>query len=345
MRSLRPALSLRSALTGILLGCVALLFTSLPAEAVSKSQEGDPTPEADHRTTDCKECHLDVAESWAHSPHAHALDDPAFQERWLGMGQPDDCLLCHTTNFQQTSGEYTSGGVDCEACHGQIPEDHPPAAVPILADTDYCGICHTTTLTEWRLTGHAGSGVGCADCHDPHSQNALFEDPDEMCVNCHREDMGPYLEDLHIQKDIGCVDCHALVIPPDPIPEDGIVPTGHSFTITPATCVACHTDSLHAGFTLPGYENGARAASEARANGETESASEPASASPRPLEVQLQSLENQLATTQAALASRGLSLLFQGGMVGIALGGTTAWLVAHNARRRRGTEGSDEPEA
>ena len=46
--------------------------------------------------------------------------------------------------------------------------------------------------------------------------------------------MEDYLNDLHVQKDIGCVDCHALVIPPDVAPDDGIVPTGHSFNITPA---------------------------------------------------------------------------------------------------------------
>ncbi len=81
-----------------------------------------------------------------------------------------------------------------------------------------------------------------------------------MCMNCHEDTMGDYLEDLHIEKGIGCVDCHALVIPPEEMPEDGIVPTGHAFTITTATCIACHTDTLHAGFSLPGYENGAKAA-------------------------------------------------------------------------------------
>jgi hypothetical protein len=131
--------------------------------------------------------------------------------------------------------------------------------------------------------------------------------------------MGPYLEDLHIQKGIGCVDCHALVIPPETPPADGIVPTGHGFTLTAQTCVACHTDTLHAGFALPGYEHGAANA----AADETPAAAAPI-ATPVP----------QTAGTgevlEAAQASRTLSALFQGSLVGLVLGGSTAWLVARN---------------
>ena len=173
------------------------------------------------------------------------------------------------------------------------------------------------------------------DCHDPHSQQALFAEPDDLCITCHEESMGDYLEDLHIQEGIGCVDCHALVIPPEVPPVDGIVPTGHSFTLTPATCVACHTDALHAGFSLPGYEHGA-AAAVAAANGEAvdepiafeEEVSEPV----RVVEL---TPEQKVQTLEAALASRNVALLFQGGVLGLMLGGSTAWFVANNVRQRR----------
>ncbi len=295
---------------------------------------------ASQTADDCRECHLDIDDHWSHSPHAHAFDDSFFQERWSGMGEPGECLVCHTTNYQQTTGDYSAAGVSCEACHAGTPENHPPEPVPILADTEYCGICHTTTLGEWRLTGHAGAMVGCMDCHDPHSQQALFEVSDDLCINCHEQDMGPYLEDLHIQKDIGCVDCHKLVIPPEEIPEDGIVPTGHSFTITPATCVACHTDALHAGFSLPGYEEGAKGTQET-----TEAGVEP---SPEMQKTEIspgarsEQLERDLETTRAALASRSMTFWFQGGVVGLVLGGTTAWIVANNVRRGRKERDDDE---
>ena len=151
--------------------------------------------------------------------------------------------------------------------------------------------------------------------------------------------MGNYLEDTHHQKGIGCVDCHALVIPPEHEPVDGIVPTGHTFTITPATCVACHTDALHAGFSLPGYEHGAAAASEAAGEGE---AAEPADAetiqvadtTAAAIEM---SPEQRIQTLEASLASRNMALLFQGAIVGLVLGGSTAWLVAQNMKRNRTT--------
>jgi predicted CXXCH cytochrome family protein len=303
---------------------VLLLLASLacaaPALAAPLPQDAAPTEAALPSGTpppDCAECHLDVSASWSASPHAHAFDDPAFQEQWQSQGEAGDCLACHTTGYSAATGAYAVAGVHCEGCHGPAVAGHPPAAAPVRADTDYCGTCHTTTLHEWRVTGHAAEGVGCMDCHDPHSQQALMPAPDDLCLNCHKDDMGAYLEDLHIQKGIGCVDCHALVIPPETPPADGIVPTGHGFTLTAQTCVACHTDTLHAGFALPGYEHGAAAA-----KAET------------PVPVLTPTAVPQTTgagdVLEAAQASRTLSALFQGSLIGLVLGGSTAWLVARN---------------
>jgi predicted CXXCH cytochrome family protein len=308
---------------------------------VSGSSAQEATPAAEPligEARDCQECHLDVAAHWSESPHAHAFDDAVFHERWMGLGEPGECLVCHTTGYVQSTGEFAAGGIQCSACHGQAPENHPPEPVEIRADTEYCGVCHTTTLGEWRLTGHSTAGVGCSACHDPHSQQALFAEPDDLCLNCHEEEMGDYLEDLHVQKGIGCVDCHALVIPPEEEPVDGIVPTGHTFTITPATCVACHTDALHAGFSLPGYEHGAKAAN---GNGEAEAAGDATGAetiaaadTAAALEAVGPSAEQRIQMLEASLASRNMGLLLQGALVGLVLGGATAWLVAQNMRKR-----------
>ncbi len=331
-------------IAGLIVGLLSFLLT-IPLAAAPPAQEATPAAEPGAglagEARDCQECHLDVAAHWSQSPHAHAFDDEVFHERWLGLGEPGECLVCHTTGYVQSTGEFAAEGIQCSACHGTAPENHPPAPVEIRADTEYCGICHTTTLGEWRLTGHSTAGIGCSSCHDPHSQQALFEEPDDLCLNCHADSMGDYLEDLHVQQGIGCVDCHALVIPPDEEPVDGIVPTGHTFTITPATCVACHTDALHAGFSLPGYEHGAKAA-----NGDdaTEAAGDetgaeiiavsdttaPAPAGP--------SAEQRIQTLEASLASRNMGLLLQGAIVGLVLGGSTAWLMAQNVRRRQHRE-------
>jgi predicted CXXCH cytochrome family protein len=317
------------------------LFQDTPEPETAPST--DPHAEGlPGEAADCQECHLDVASHWSTSPHAHAFDDEVFQERWMGLGEPGECLVCHTTGFVQSSGEFAAEGIQCAACHGDAPENHPPAPVDIKADTEYCGICHTTTLGEWRLTGHSTAGIGCSACHDPHSQQSLFEEPDDLCLNCHEQDMGDYLEDSHHQKGIGCVDCHALVIPPDPVPVDGIVPTGHTFTITPATCVACHTDALHAGFSLPGYEHGAAAANGGDEAAEGEEAAEGGEAETIAVadttaaeEATELSPEQRIQALEASLASRNMALLFQGAIVGLVLGGSTAWLVSQNMKRNR----------
>jgi predicted CXXCH cytochrome family protein len=318
--------------SGLGVGLLALLLSVGQATAQPAAQQPSPTP----APRDCSLCHLDIADHWSSSPHAHAFDDETFQQWWQGAGQPGECLACHTTGYLASSRTYQGEGVTCEGCHGEALPDHPPAIIPVRADTEYCGVCHTTTLGEWRQTGHAMEDVGCSDCHDPHSQKALFPVADDLCINCHREDMGDYLEDLHVQKGIGCVDCHALVIPPETAPEDGIVPTGHTFTISPATCVACHTDALHAGFALPGYENGAVAAGEVSAAPDAPAASLLAS-----VESGL-SPEQRLQALETSVASRSLTSLMQGGIVGLVLGGSTAWLVARNARRGHPEEPHEE---
>jgi predicted CXXCH cytochrome family protein len=310
----------------------AMQLTSTPL-----SDDASTSSRSDSQKT-CAECHLDVEHAWSASSHAHAYADKAFSDRWNSLGKPGECLACHATNYQSTTSTFTAEGVQCEACHGENVEAHPPAVVLIKADTEYCGACHTTTLGEWRLTGHSTAGVGCMDCHDPHSQKPLFEDPDDMCLNCHKEEMGAYLEDLHIQKGIGCVDCHALVIPPDPLPENGIVPTGHSFTITTSTCVACHTDSLHAGFALPGYENGAKAAEGSPTEPGEAQPTDSASAA-KPHEAESLTSEQRVQALEASLASSRFSSLFQGGLIGLVLGGLTIYYVGRNRRQSPIEEG------
>jgi predicted CXXCH cytochrome family protein len=318
---------------GILVAACVMLVTV----GIAGAQEA--TPPAPPETPACTECHLDITDAWSHSPHAHAFDDPAFQEWWEGHGETGECLSCHTTGYQSTTRSFLVEGIACEACHGSSQSDHPPAVVPVKADTEYCGSCHTTTLAEWRQTGHSIEDVGCTDCHDPHSQKALFEVADDLCINCHKGDMGDYLEDLHVKQGIGCVDCHALVIPPETPPEDGIVPTGHTFTITPATCVACHTDALHAGFALPGFENGAGETAEGEPTPEVEAATL--------LTVAESSLspDQRIQALETALASQNVTTLMQGGIVGLVLGASTAWFMAHNVRRRSTEEKDAEEES
>ncbi|MCJ7734841.1 MAG: hypothetical protein MUP11_09860 [Anaerolineales bacterium] len=328
-RKVSPAL-----VSGLIVGLLALFLYTGIVSAAPNAQGEDP-PEEILTDNDCVKCHRDVAGDWSPSPHAHAYDDPVFQEQWIGLGSPDTCLSCHTTNYNSSTGEYETEGVSCQSCHGTVTTNHPDKVVPTIVDTYYCGSCHTTTLSEWRSTGHASGNVDCMDCHNPHNQKPLFANPDDLCINCHRDGMGDYLNDLHVQQNIGCVDCHALVISPDVAPDDGIVPTGHGFTISPQTCVACHTDALHAGFTLPGYENGASGTNTIHSAEESEGA-ETEGAQPRTDTAQESDLTDpqRIQTLETALASSRISNLFQGAVIGLVLGGSTAWIVGQNMRHR-----------
>ena len=43
-------------------------------------------------------------------------------------------------------------------------------------------------------------------------------------------------------------------------------------------------------------------------------------------------VQQQMQAIEAAQASRSVTLLFQGGLVGLMLGGSTAWFLAMNSR-------------
>ncbi|GEM_PF-3112665 len=216
-------------ITTILIGLLSLVLAVRAAEAQpslgpADRSTGAPLPLADELPPietvpqkDCAECHPDKFDAWTESPHAHSFDDPVFQEGWANMELAGDCLLCHKAKLDETASAYIAEGVSCEACHGQGNPAHPPAPVPVLSDEEYCGTCHPTTLGEVRLSGHSTpNNVRCVDCHDPHSQKVLFENPDDMCKDCHDEDltkMDEALSKLHLQESIACASCHTLDVP------------------------------------------------------------------------------------------------------------------------------------
>jgi hypothetical protein len=205
-------------LGGLLLGLAGMAAAADHAAAMPAAQgSGTPSPAAEVPQKACTDCHPDVLNAWKDSPHAHASDDPVFQEGWVNMEQSPECFLCHKAAYQAETGQYLAVGVTCEACHGPADAGHPPAEVPIRSDEEYCGTCHPTTLGEARLSGHSTlNEVRCVDCHDPHSQAILFENPDDMCKDCHEEDlakMDEAVSGVHLRENIPCAYCHTLDVP------------------------------------------------------------------------------------------------------------------------------------
>lgn len=207
-----------------LLGVLGLFFwaasiTNRPARAASLDQESaaTPTPTVTPTPKPCAECHLEITNEWSASPHRAAYTEDLFQHSWENLGKPDECLLCHLTDFRTVSEASLSLGVSCEACHGTTDAAHPPAELAMRSDQEYCGACHPTTLNEARLSGHStANDVTCITCHDPHSQQILKSDPDALCQECHEKELGAMddrLDGIHLQENITCVACHTLDVP------------------------------------------------------------------------------------------------------------------------------------
>lgn len=183
---------------------------------------GEERSEASERSPDeileapeaCASCHATIYETHNESLHAAASENAEFKDWWQSNDQPSECLLCHTTGYYARTGEYKVPGVSCEACHGVIKGDHPSTKPQDRSDAEYCGVCHIATLSEWRLTTHAIEGVRCVNCHNPHSQKPIAENPDETCMSCHdKEEMTEHPDVLDNLNGIGCVGCHMLPVP------------------------------------------------------------------------------------------------------------------------------------
>lgn len=90
----------------------------------------DKMPKIPHPTKDtfvgaekCKDCHKKAYEKWGSSRHAHAFDS---LRKAIPAGQDynPECVSCHATGFQYTSGFVSADltpnllGNQCENCHG-----------------------------------------------------------------------------------------------------------------------------------------------------------------------------------------------------------------------------------
>lgn len=233
-------------LCGIITILILVLIPALPALA----QEETPDPVAEPQT--CGECHLDYHVEWQTGAHATAYDVQSFQEAWVSEGRDPDCLSCHTTGFQPATGDYLMENIQCEACHGVTPADHPPATFEVSTGAEICGDCHTGTFDEWERSLHAFSpdmgAIGCATCHNPHGQTLRFETVNATCTNCHNEeaeDLPPYASSyVHVThqdamvdgEDMTCSACHMNEMQRD----DLHMIADHSMVVSTTPCNTCH---------------------------------------------------------------------------------------------------------
>lgn len=305
--------------------CVAIgaaISVAIPAAAASSSGSVSSSPaEFALQATPyagssaCAKCHQDIHDKWLSTRHAQAFSSPIFQRDWTAEGSLVSCLECHTTGYNPKTGEYVQEGVACEACHGPYQSGHPASLMPITPDANLCSNCHNTTTDEWRSSKHGQSTppVQCQACHDPHSQNQLAPTITDLCSNCHKERGASFTHGTHSNAGLECSNCHMYTTPRTGDPIQGLVPTGHTFSVGSDACIGCHQDTVHTRDKI------------VELSGEVQQFN-PANMEELKQKVQVQ--EETISNLESKSTVRLYTGLAQGAIIGLVTGGVAAWVVS-----------------
>ncbi len=265
----------------------------------------------------CASCHKTLHDTWLTTRHAQAFTSPIFQQDWSAKGSAVSCLACHTTGFDEVSGAYAQEGVTCEACHGPYQSDHPESPMPIKPDADLCSTCHKSTTDEWRVSLHAETGIQCQDCHNPHSQTPKAATVTELCTNCHKERGSSFTHGTHASAGLECSNCHMYTNPRTDDPIQGLIPTGHTFSVGSEACIGCHQDTVHSRdeiIKLTGQISETNVAN---------------------VETLQQEVHEQAQTIQSLESQSTVRLytgLAQGAIIGLITGGAAAWVISRRIK-------------
>jgi formate-dependent nitrite reductase cytochrome c552 subunit len=265
----------------------------------------------------CSVCHEDLYNLWQETRHANAFSSPIFQQNWHDIGDEFECLSCHTTGYDPAIHTYEHEGVTCEACHGPLQSGHPSDLMPIRADAELCATCHKTTTEEWKASLHGQEGVQCQACHDPHAQQPKAEGVTELCSNCHKERGESYTHGTHADAGLECSNCHMFTDPRFGPPVEGLIATGHTFSVGSQACTGCHQDTVHTRDKILSL------------SGEV---TELSNLDIEDLQQQVQENAEVIAELETQSDTRLYVGLAQGGIVGLATGAVAAWVVSRGLR-------------
>jgi predicted CXXCH cytochrome family protein len=245
--------------------------------------------------------------------HALAFSSPIFQRDWSKMGSVVTCLECHTTGYDTKTGNYVQAGVTCESCHGPFQTGHPATPMSIRPDANLCSTCHKTTTDEWHASVHGQEGIQCQACHNPHSQTPKAATVTELCTNCHKERGASFTHGTHANAGLECSNCHMYTAPRTEDPIQGLVPTGHTFTVGSEACIGCHQDTVHTRDEI------------VKLTGEVSQAD---TTNIESLQQKIQDQEKTISTLESKSTVRLYTGLAQGAIVGLITGLAAAWVVS-----------------
>jgi predicted CXXCH cytochrome family protein len=176
-----------------------------------------------------------------HGPGSAHTDDPIAEEPIAVLRQAlvdgTSCLDCHdgrVSRVKWQSSKHRRGEVTCLTCHSEVGQSH--AEMDRKPATSKCLSCHreqsallrlpshhpvaTATITATKQTqatrpknqqdANYQQRINCSDCHDSHARMGR-EMKREVCVQCHKEQRGPYTFEhgaISGRLTDGCLDCH-----------------------------------------------------------------------------------------------------------------------------------------
>lgn len=228
-------------------GSLTLFFLLVLGAYSAFSSQDYSKKEIIENTQSCLECHDEMAQSLAGSPHhlsdaADAknapdigcischdgwkdhLDDPSVENISRisdrdKITQAEICARCHVTVHQSTmvtSDVHSGAGLVCTSCHMVHGNANP--RLTLTGEENFCVTCHTEVKTQFKLrSAHPlGSGnIKCISCHPvsgisaPHMMAGL----NWTCQECHGDMAGPFPFEHpvtygHLVDGGGCVECH-----------------------------------------------------------------------------------------------------------------------------------------
>ena len=292
---------------------LGLLFTAQAPVSAAPDMEPNQQEGSYAGSESCADCHENLHQDWVTTRHAQAFSSPIFQRDWDELNLDQSCLECHTTGFDPLTGEYAEEGVTCESCHGPFQPGHPLTLMPLTPDAELCGACHKTTTDEWNASIHKEKGIQCQSCHNPHAQTPMADTITELCSNCHKERGDSFTHGTHANAGLECSNCHMYTSPRIEDPIEGIVPTGHIFTVGSEACIGCHQDNVHTRDEILQLS--------AEVSGQPEIDNED-------LQIQLHDQETTISNLETTSNVRLYTGLAQGAIIGLITGGTIAWVVS-----------------
>ena len=265
----------RRTLTGIALALSSALLLASPAAAGNGYTDSLDLP--DGRTyvgsDACLDCHEDVAEFYANSPHAVELAlvvpgtavgsceachgpgsghvDAEGEGQILGLDQMkalDDhqkvamCTQCHTAQANHwAGGPHDGADISCNDCHADQAH-FGGQAVPagqFRNPSEFCLQCHPSQTSDFRLPFRhrvLENQVACGDCHDPHANptSSHINGLNDTCLGCHQEMSGPFVFEHEGVSGEDCTACHK---PHGSNHDKMLITEGNSL------CVQCHFDA------------------------------------------------------------------------------------------------------